>query len=57
MFCTTEVTELENSAVRIQQKVLRFDVAMTNPMRVDVGQRPEERDHYHVRGEGTGAPT
>ena len=40
MFCTTKVTELENSAVRVQQKVLRFDVTMTNSMRVNVRERP-----------------
>ena len=57
MFCTTEVTELENPAVRVEQKVLRFDVAMTDPVRVDVGKRPEDRDNHHVIGRQALAPT
>ena len=43
MFCTAEVAELENSTVRVEQQVLRFDVPVTNSMRMNVGKRPRER--------------
>ena len=43
MFRTAEVAELENSAVGVQQQVLRFDVPMTNSMRMNVGKRSGER--------------
>ena len=42
MFRTAEVAELENSAVGVQQQVLRFDVPMTNSMRMNVGKRSGE---------------
>ena len=45
MFCTAEVTELENSAVRVEQEVLRFDVSMTNSVRMNVGKRSGEREN------------
>ena len=43
MFRTAEVAELENSTVGVQQQVLRFDVPMTNSMRMNVGKRSGER--------------
>ena len=57
MFCTTKVTELENSAVRVQQKVLRFDVTMTNSMRVNVRERPATEYISSRLGEAVKGPT
>ena len=42
MLRTAEVAELENSAVRVEQQVLRFDVPMTDSMRMNVGKRSAE---------------
>lgn len=41
-FGATEVTELEYAGIRIKQKILRFDISMTDTLRVDVRQGAEE---------------
>lgn len=40
--CTTEITELEDATVRVEEEVLRLDVSVANALRVDVGESPEE---------------
>ena len=38
MFGAAEVTKFENSTVGIQQQILRFDVAVTDAVGVNVGK-------------------
>lgn len=38
----SEIAQLQDTSVRVQQEVLGLDVAMTNSLGVDVGQRPEQ---------------
>ena len=38
MLGAAKVTELENSAVWVKEQVLRFDIAVADSVRVDIGQ-------------------
>lgn len=38
----TEVAELQNTSVGIQEQILGLDVSMADSLGVDVGQRPEK---------------
>ena len=38
MFGAAKVTELENPAVWVEEQVLRFDIAVADSVRVDIGQ-------------------
>lgn len=40
--CASKIAELQDATARIEQKVLRFDVTMADPLRVDVRERAEE---------------
>ena len=42
MFGAAEVTKFENSTVGIQQQILRFDVAVTDAVGVNVGKWSEQ---------------
>ena len=46
MFGAAEVTQFEDSTIRVQKKVLRFDVAMANAVRVDIGKRSKTRKKF-----------
>lgn len=41
----TKVAQLEDARRRVQEQVLRLDVAVADPDRVDVGERPHELVH------------
>jgi len=49
LFGTAEVTELQHSRLRIEQKVLRLDITMANAQRVDVGQTSKQLIHVELR--------
>src|SRR5213076_806939 len=40
--CASEVAELENARVGVEEKVLRLNVTMADSLRMDIGQCPEE---------------
>ena len=54
MFCTAKVTELENSTVRVEQQVLRFDVSVANSVRMNVGKRSGEKMNKSITVGGEG---
>lgn len=41
-FGATKITELEYASIRIKQKILRFDISMTDALRVDIRKGAEE---------------
>lgn len=47
-----EITKLEDTRARVQQKVLRLDVAMANTEGVDVGEGTEKLVHVELRFAG-----
>lgn len=45
MFGATKVTQFQNSRCRVQKQVLRFDVAVTNPKRMNISQTSKQLIH------------
>ena len=44
-----EVAELENAGLWVEEEVLGLDVSVTDSIGMDVGQRPEQLVHVHLR--------
>lgn len=38
----TEVTQFEHTCAGIEEQILRLDIPMTDPLRMNVGERPEQ---------------
>lgn len=46
--CTTEIAKFEDTSLRVQEKILRFNVAVANADRVNIGERAEELIHIKL---------
>jgi len=52
-----EVTEFENTSLRVQQQVLRLDVTMTDALRVKIRQTSEYLVHVELLATDTHTQT
>jgi hypothetical protein len=46
--CTTEIAKFENTSLRVQEKILGLNVAVTNADRMNIGERAEELIHIKL---------